>query len=122
MAKRSQIRSGSLKDVIVIQRQVQSSTGRANEALMEWATFRTVFSEVEAKSGNELLQAAQRVGNTQGQIYARTVMRFRCRHGDVVGVTPDMRISFESALYDIKAILPDYAGKAHILIEAESVV
>ena len=88
------MRAGRLNHLVIIQQatEVQDTTG---QAVKSWATFATVWAGVEPLKGREFLETPQ--------INAETTTRIRIRK--LNGVTQKMRVSWDSRIYNINAIL-----------------
>jgi len=88
------MRAGRLNHLVIIQQptEVQDSTG---QAVKSWGTYATVWAGVEPLKGREFLETQQ--------INAETTTRIRIRK--LAGVTKKMRVSYDSRIYNINAIL-----------------
>jgi len=86
--------AGRLRHLVTIEQatEAQDTTG---QAVKSWGPFAQVWASVEPLKGNEFLEAQQ--------INAETTTRIRIRKLD--GITQKMRISYDSRLYNINAIL-----------------
>lgn len=86
--------SGALRHKIIIQQPagVRDSNGQMVET---WTTFATVWASVEPLQGREFFAA--------DQINSEITTRIRLRY--LSGITQDMRISFDSRIYDIRSII-----------------
>lgn len=62
-----------------------------------WSTFKTVWASIEPLSARDLIAAQA----GQSKVSARIVIRY------LSGLTPDMRISHGSDIYNIEGILSD---------------
>lgn len=69
------------------------SRGTNGEVLVTWSTFATVKAEVTPLQGKETFLANQEL--------AEHIVRFRIRY--LSGVTPKMRVSYDSRIFDIDA-------------------
>ena len=88
------MRAGRLNKKITIQQttETQSSIG---EVINTWATFAIVWAAIEPLLGREYFESQQ--------VNAEETIRFRIRY--VAGITPKMRISWHSRLFDIRSII-----------------
>lgn len=88
------MRSGNLDRRIVIEKNAasQNSFGEPEES---WSTFATVWANVRPVRGNEQFASDQRRAERQSI--------FRIRY--LSGLTEKMRISHDSAYYDIEGII-----------------
>ena len=88
------MRAGRLRHLVTIQQptEVQDTTG---QAVKSWGTYVQAWASVEPLSGREFLDAQQ--------INAETKVRIRIR--SVSGITEKMRVSWDSRVYNINAIL-----------------
>jgi len=88
------MRGGKLRHQIVIQ-QTTESRNAVGEVDDTWSTFATVRASVEPLQGRESFVLSQSL--------AEMTIRFRIRYLD--GVTPKMRISYDSRLFDIESVV-----------------
>lgn len=87
---------GALRHVATIQQNSPTTVNAANERIDSWGTFEAgVRCSVRELSGRELEFAARRVANVTHEV----VMRYRS------GVTPRMRIAWNSRTLNIEAVL-----------------
>ena len=104
------MRSGALRHKITIQQpaEAQDASGSVESS---WIPFATVSAAYEPQSGKESF--------TEDQEQATSSIRFRVRY--LSGVTPKMRISFDSRLFDI-LFVKDVGGRRkqlHIMCEEQ---
>jgi len=83
-----------LRREIIIQQQV-TTRDTHGQATQSWTTFATVQGAVEPLQGREFFAA--------DQTNAETSVRIRIRY--LSGITQAMRVSFNSKLYNIEAII-----------------
>ena len=90
------MRAGLLRHKVILQRQafVQNQLG---ENVADWITVATIFAQAQPLRGREFFASV----NTQ-QLQS-TDVRFRIRYR--VGVTPSMRLIWESFAHDIQAVI-----------------
>lgn len=88
------IRAGQLRHRLVIEEATEARDAHG-QAVATWSTFATVDGSLEPLTGREIFAAAQPVG----EITARARIRY------LAGVTEKMRISFESRIYAITAVI-----------------
>lgn len=88
------MRAGDLRHSVTIQ-QATSSRNSYNEKVLSWSDFATVYAAVEPLQGREYWDAQA--------INAERTVRFRIRYRS--DVTPLMRVSWDSRLFDINAVL-----------------
>lgn len=91
------MRAGRLRHRITIQQYVtgspqQKATGEPDGA---WSTYATVWASVEPVSGREPFLAQAHLA----EVTTKIGLRYRS------GITSAMRVSFDSRIFDIKAIL-----------------
>lgn len=88
------MRAGLLRHKITIQRatETQSAAGALSTT---WATFATVWSEIEPITGREFF--AQKI--IQGEITHKITIRY------LSGVVPKMRIIYGSRTFDIEQVM-----------------
>ena len=88
------MRSGRLNKKITIQKttQAQSSIGEATDT---WLTYAVRWASIEPLLGREYFESQQ--------VNAEETIRFRIRY--LSGVTPKMRISWDSRLFDIRSVV-----------------
>lgn len=99
------IRSGEMRHQITIQVRSASQDADTGEQVNTWSTFATRRAAVERTTGSEIEASAQRNGRVQ------TVFRIRF----LSGVTPAMRISFNSKVFNILSVV-DQRGLCEELI------
>ena len=103
------MRIGPLRNRIVIEEKSATQDAEGGE-VVTWATFATVWASMQSITGREFFAAAQ--------INSSVTVKFGIRWLD--GVTPAMRISFDSKLYNIVAVL-DSDRRADLMLLAEEV-
>lgn len=107
------MRTGSQRNPITIQRQVQVGKDKLNSPIFVWSNWRAeIFCEVETRRGKEQFDP---IANIR---YSEEVWRFRTRYDEVVGADTSMRIIHEGSTFNIKAILPDGQRHDDCVIEA----
>lgn len=92
------MRSGQLNNRVEIQHQVQT-TDAVGATQYDWATLCYVWANIRHVSGAEMIKADQ-VSET-----VKASIRIRFNNA----ITSGMRVIFQDQVYDIQAILPDYA-------------
>lgn len=95
--------AGDLRHRITIQQPTvaQDSYG---EPVPTWSTFATVWAAAEPATGREYW--------ANQQVTSELSVRFRIRHR--TGITPSMRVSWDSRLFDIENIIPDPTNRREI--------
>jgi SPP1 family predicted phage head-tail adaptor len=88
------MRAGALRHTLVIEQPTETRDAHG-QAVQTWTTFATVPGSLEPLNGREIFAAAQ----VQAEITARARIRY------LDGVTPKMRIAFESKIYAITAVI-----------------
>jgi SPP1 family predicted phage head-tail adaptor len=88
------IRAGALRHTLTIEEATETRDAHG-QAVQTWATFASVPGAFEPLTGREVFAAAQ----VQAEVTARARIRY------LEGVTPKMRISFESKIYAITAVI-----------------
>lgn len=105
------MRGGALRNLLTIQRKVQTGVSKMGEPVTTWVNWREdIFCEVEVRRGREHFADKQR--------YSEEVWRFRVRYDEVWGIETSMQILHEGMVFDIKAPLPDGQRHSDIVIEA----
>ncbi len=91
------MRAGKLRHQVIIQRLVAGSPQQkpSGEPDTSWTTYLTVSASVEPVTGREPFLAQEHLSEVDTKI--------RIRYRD--GITADMRVSFGSRYYNIRAIL-----------------
>jgi SPP1 family predicted phage head-tail adaptor len=87
-------RAGALRHALTIEQATETRDAHG-QALATWSTFATVPGSLEPLTGREVFAAAQ----VQAEVTARARIRY------LEGVTAKMRISFESKIYAITAVI-----------------
>jgi len=100
---------GRLDRVVTIQN-FTSTQDSYGQAVQTWADWKTVYGTITFETGNEREEEERRT--------ATTIVKFTFRSLDIVGITPDYRISYGGNLYDILDIL-DYGRSNYTTIKAE---
>ena len=88
------ISSGRLRHRIIIQSQ-STTKDTHGQAVTTWTDVATVWAAVEPIRGREFFAAAQ----INSEVTTRIRIRWRS------GVTAAMRVSFDSRIYDIQAVI-----------------
>jgi SPP1 family predicted phage head-tail adaptor len=88
------MRAGHLRHLLTIE-QASEARDAHGQAVQTWSTFGTVWGSLEPISGRETFLAAQ----VQAEVTARARVRY------LAGITPKMRINFESKIYAITAVI-----------------
>lgn len=89
------MRSGRLRHKIVIESETESQDS-AGEATLSFATFATVRAEIVTQPAREMLKAGQ-------ELSVQHTM-FRIRY--LSGITPKMRVLYDSRYFDIESATP----------------
>lgn len=108
------MRAGTLKNPIVIERVTTTNDANSNELVKTWSEFRCLSAHVQARRGREFFE--------QGQRFKEVVYRFTVRKHEVTDIMQTDRIVFNSQIFDIKAILPDFEFEDRTVIEGTSIV
>jgi len=88
------MRAGHLRHTLVIEEATETRDAHG-QAVASWSTFATVPGSLEPLSGREVFAASQ----VQAEVTARARIRY------LAGITPKMRIVFESKIYAITAVI-----------------
>ena len=100
------MKAGALRHRITLEHNVTTRDEWGGE-VAAWQTFAAdVPAEVVPLSGREFIAA----GELQGEVQARITIRY------LPGVLDTMRIQFDSAVYVIRAVLPDPTGRRHLTL------
>lgn len=102
------VRAGDMRHQVRIETR-STTQDAAGEQQNTWTLFAERRAAVERSPGSEIWASAQRRG--------RVPTLFRLRH--LTGVTPAMRLVFESKIYDIISVVDQGARKEELLITAE---
>ena len=91
------MQAGTLRHRITIQRKVAGSPQQnaVGEPDVTWTDYLVVSASVDPITGNEPFIAQEHL--------SRVTSKIRLRYRE--GITSDMRVSFNSNVYDIKAVL-----------------
>ena len=105
------MRAGRLRNKIIIQTSTptQSGTGALTDV---WSTFATVWADIDPKGGQERFLAKQ--------LDAKIDLVFQIRHYS--GITPKMRISWDSRTFDIQSVLNLWERDKEMLISCKESV
>lgn len=105
------IRAGKLRNKIVIQ-QNTPSTDSFGERDASWSTFATVWADIKPLTSREYWDAVQ--------VNAESTLKFVIRY--LSGVTPKMRISWDSRIFNIESIINvDERNKMIVLLAVENI-
>jgi len=89
------MRAGRLRHRVIIQEPTAGTPDAFNESTDTWSTFATVWAEVKPLNANENIR------NEQVVMDATHIITIR----HLSGITPDMRISFDSRTFNISSII-----------------
>ena len=106
--KRHGLSAGDLTHRVTIQ-QLGTAQDTAGQQVQTWTAVATVWADVRFLNGLESIKADAPVGVVAASI------RIRYR----AGVLPAMRVLYDGAFYDIKAVLPDPTGRVHLDLAVE---
>lgn len=104
------MRSGLLRHSITVQQPVETQDS-AGAVVASWVTYADLRAAYEPQSGRE--------GLTEDHVQAFGTVRFRTRY--IAGVTPKMRVLFDSRVFNIQSVI-DVGGRGkqlHILTEEQ---
>lgn len=118
MANRLPLAAGTLRHLITIEEPYVSATGRANEQITSWRTWKTAYAAVKNAPGREFYQQAGTAASAAGQTRSEQLLRFTCRYAEMVGLTTAMRIVFNGNTFNIADIRQDFEGMVETVIEA----
>lgn len=100
------MRAGTLRNLITIQEPTVAKNA-IGENVPSWATHAQVWARIEPLSGREYFEAAQ----TNDEAISKIIIR------NLATVTPDMRISHNGVIYNIKSVMkPAVPGRMMVLI------
>lgn len=95
---------------VKVYRNVQTGVDSYNVPVVEEQLWRETFAEMRSRRGNEHV-----VGS---QIFSLTQWYFTFRYHSVDGIDPSMWLVVNGQRYDIRNIVPDFARKRSIEVEA----
>lgn len=98
------MQAGKLRHRITIQNATETNT--SGSLSQSWGTYATVWSAVEPLSGREYFQSQQ--------VTAEVTTRFRIRYRS--GVTPLMRISWDSRTFEIQSVIRDATNNREMVL------
>lgn len=102
--------TGNLRVKVKVYRSVQTGVGDYNVPIVEEQLWRETFAEMRSRRGNEHVVGAQ--------IFSLTQWYFVFRYHSVDGIDPAMWLVVNGQKYDIRNIVPDFARKRQIEVEA----
>lgn len=102
--------TGSLRVKAQVCRRVQVGVNGYNEPTYADEVWRETFAEMRSRRGQE--------HHTGSQIIALTQWYFKFRYQSVAGIDPTMWLVVNGQRYDIRNIVPDFARKREIEVEA----
>lgn len=89
------MRAGLLRHLITIQTRAAGALDSYGGSNPAWSTFAEVWAQIEPTTGREYVK--------DGANKAALLTRFVLRYLD--GVTPQMRVSFEGKVYNIREVI-----------------
>ncbi|MCX7177699.1 MAG: phage head closure protein [Proteobacteria bacterium] len=104
------MQAGKLKRRIILQ-QLVAGQDTIGQPVQTWSALATVWASILLKNGAQTIRADADVSIIQASIRIR-------RRTDV---TAGMRVLDGANVYDIKAVLPDEASRAHVDLVCERV-
>lgn len=105
------MRAGRLRYRVTIQTPTETK-GTKGQTLKSWATYKTRWMDVRPVTGSERY--------TGDQVTATVTHEFECRY--VSGVTPKMRLSYDSRTFNIsRAVNVDERDKRLLILATEEV-
>lgn len=104
------LRAGKLNTLISILRLEEVQAG-GGQVVGQWVEHAKVWADVKFPSGLGTIKADTDVSLVRGS------MRIRFRED----IRSDMRVAVSGAVYDIKAVLPDLAGREHVDLVCQSI-
>lgn len=104
------IAAGTLRHRVTLQ-QPASGQDAAGQPATGWVDVATVWADVRHASGLETIKADAQTAMRKASI------RIRYR----AGMDPAMRVVHDGDVYEIKAVLPDRTGRAHIDLACEAI-
>jgi SPP1 family predicted phage head-tail adaptor len=104
------MRSESLNSRVMIQRP-DTTQDAAGQPIDDWVDVAPAWASIRHPSGLSAIKADASVSIVKASI------RIRYR----TGLDASMRVKHKATLYDIKAILPDEAGKEYLDLVCETV-
>jgi len=105
------LRAGRLKKKITIQQPTETKDS-AGALQTSWSTFAIVWAEVTPQTGREF--------RTAQQVNAEITIVFRIRY--LKSVTPKMRISWDSRIFDIESIVNIMEKNEQLLLNCKEVL
>lgn len=104
-------RAGRLRRRVTIEQKTAGSPDAAGERTDTWSEFATRYARVVPLTGRELYTAQQ--------TYAEATHRIEIRY--TAGITPKMRATLGSRVFDIEQALPDERSRETHLVVSEAV-
>lgn len=105
---------GRLRHMVTIQQRVASEDA-AGQPSSAWQEVATVWADIRLLSGLESIRA------NQDASIVRASIRIRHTQALQASLSPAMRVLHGTTVYQITAILPDLAARAHIDLTCEAV-
>jgi SPP1 family predicted phage head-tail adaptor len=104
------VRAGELRQRIIIEQNTPTRDSFSAE-VPHWSTVATLWAKIETVSGAETIE--------QQQAAARLTHNMTIRY--TPGLAPAMRVSWNSRLFDIQAIIDDNKKHEMMLVCAEAI-
>lgn len=105
------VEGGRLRHRITIE-QRSTSQNSFGEPLLTWTTFITRWASVEPIIGKEFFASQQ--------VQSEVTTKIRVR--DATGVLPQMRVNYNSRIYDIKSIMDIEERGREVLLMCQEVI
>lgn len=103
------MRAGTLREQLVLQRRVDTRDA-AGQPIAAWSDLATVWGAVEPEKGQEYFASQQ--------LQAVSPVRFRIRY--YAGLTPNDRVSWGGAVYNVKAVVDTYARRREMHVYCDT--
>lgn len=106
------MRSGTKNCYVSVYRLVESTDPATNSPVYTPTFWKSCFAFASARKGREL--------EVDGQLVARSYVRFEFDYFDIDGITTRDVIDYDGIRYQVSGLLPDLATKDVFLVDADA--
>lgn len=103
---------GQLRHRVTIQQKTETADAYGGAGSIAWSDYITVWAAVAPLSGREFLEGR----NLENEINYRIRIRYRS------GLDPSMRVSWDSRIFDIEAVLNRFEENREIWLMCREIV
>ena len=105
------LEAGKLRNRIIIQ-QRSTTKNSFGETIDTWTTFTTLWAAIEPLRGREFFESKE----TQAEVTTKITIRNKS------GITPQMRVSWNSKIFDIKSIINIESRNKEVILMCQELI